>query len=151
MRLNTPPRVQGEQQERNVWMLRASVWMLRAIVWTLRAKRVHRLTSTEYQVTSAKCDFSHQAPESTFGQPCGSRQGIYVEHSVEYSKCCAPNGRYTSVDRRRLPTVELKSNAFLAEASSGACDRYQVCQVRVFKGALSILCRFGEGKHVDGI
>eukprot|EP00976_Prorocentrum_cordatum_P097875 1191168-Prorocentrum_minimum.AAC.5 len=43
------------------------------------------------------------------------RQGIYVEYSVEYS--CAE--WYTSVDSRRLSTVELKSKAFLA-VDSGA-------------------------------
>eukprot|EP00959_Pyramimonas_sp_CCMP1952_P414886 8692689-Pyramimonas_sp.AAC.1 len=37
---------------------------------------------------------ARQAPESTVGQPMAvGRQGIYVEYPVEYSKCCALNGR----------------------------------------------------------
>eukprot|EP00976_Prorocentrum_cordatum_P034693 705716-Prorocentrum_minimum.AAC.1 len=45
-----------------------------------------------------------QAPESTVGQPMAVyRQGIYVEYSMEYSKCCALNGMLVStVDDCRL-------------------------------------------------
>eukprot|EP00959_Pyramimonas_sp_CCMP1952_P050170 1048344-Pyramimonas_sp.AAC.1 len=45
-----------------------------------------------------------QAPESTVGQPMAvCQQGIYVEYSVEYSKCRALNGILVStVDDWRL-------------------------------------------------
>ena len=62
-----------------------------------------------------------QAPGSTVGQPCGSLSvgnirrifgGIFEMRCAEW---------YTSVDSRRLSTVELKSKAFLA-VDSGACE-----------------------------
>eukprot|EP00959_Pyramimonas_sp_CCMP1952_P339389 7107919-Pyramimonas_sp.AAC.3 len=43
------------------------------------------------------------------------RQGIYVDYSVEYSKCRALNGILVS-------TVELKSKAFLAVDSAACYD-----------------------------
>eukprot|EP00959_Pyramimonas_sp_CCMP1952_P180685 3778071-Pyramimonas_sp.AAC.1 len=46
-------------------------------------------------VARASCPVNHpyQALESTIGEPMTvCRQGIYVEYSVKYSKCHAPNG-----------------------------------------------------------
>eukprot|EP00976_Prorocentrum_cordatum_P071770 1180450-Prorocentrum_minimum.AAC.1 len=47
--------------------------------------------------------YARQAPESTVGQPMAAcRQGIYVEYSMEYSKCRALNG-ILDIDARAPP------------------------------------------------
>eukprot|EP00976_Prorocentrum_cordatum_P046618 941945-Prorocentrum_minimum.AAC.1 len=72
-----------------LWMLRAIVWMLlRAVVWMLRASAPHG----DAPFDCGGDGVQHQAPESTVGQPMAvCPQGIYVEYSVEYSKCRALN------------------------------------------------------------
>ena len=61
----------------------------------------------------------NQAPESTVGQPCGSLSAGNIRRIFGgiFEMPCAE--WYTSVDSRRLSTVELKSKAFLA-VDSGA-------------------------------
>eukprot|EP00976_Prorocentrum_cordatum_P077852 1182858-Prorocentrum_minimum.AAC.1 len=55
-----------------------------------------------------------QAPESTVGQPCGSLSAGNIRRIFGgiFEMMCAE--WYTSVDSRRLSTVESKSKAFLA-------------------------------------
>eukprot|EP00976_Prorocentrum_cordatum_P064568 1177545-Prorocentrum_minimum.AAC.1 len=60
-----------------------------------------------------------QAPESTVGQPCGSLSAGNIRRIFGgiFEVLC--DEWYTSVDSRRLSTVELKSTAFWA-VNSGA-------------------------------
>eukprot|EP00976_Prorocentrum_cordatum_P092446 1188947-Prorocentrum_minimum.AAC.2 len=69
---------------------------------------------------SLREDAPLQAPESTVGQPCGSlsTENIHRIFCRIFEMPCAE--WHTSVNSRRLSTVELKSKAFLA-VDSGAC------------------------------
>eukprot|EP00959_Pyramimonas_sp_CCMP1952_P372479 7800378-Pyramimonas_sp.AAC.1 len=53
-----------------------------------------RMLDASVAVAPSRTHTSRQAPESTVGQQpmAVCRQGIYVEYSVEYSKCRAMNG-----------------------------------------------------------